>query len=109
MAKSHSKQKKWDKHLLPYQELVDDSERKIRLIGDEPLEAEFEAEETRDGERHDVIEEVEKRSGQHPILPSQDQLPEGMETAVRGTEGDASDIRTEGEDEETGGDGERHR
>lgn len=74
----------------------------IPLIGDQFEEQELEEEEARLGDNRDVLKDIPGMDGHEKVMPTADELPEGMETAIRGSEGE--DIETAGEDEETGND-----
>ncbi|HEU0051005.1 MAG TPA: hypothetical protein VFQ60_03025 [Patescibacteria group bacterium] len=74
---------------------LEEWEREIVIEGDQFDEADIEALETAPAEEHDVVQFFEK-----PIVANQDQIPEGMETAIR--EDDVFEVG--GQDEETGED-----
>lgn len=62
----------------------------------------LEREEAKFGDQRDVIQDVPGMDGNTRVLPSQEQLPQGMENAIRSEDGEA--VEVDGEDEETGED-----
>lgn len=79
----------------------------MHIIGDttESEEATLEAEEARFGDSRDVMKDIPGIDGHDQVMPTQDQLPEGMESAIRGEDGEA--VEVDGDDEETGEDKEQ--
>lgn len=76
----------------------------MHIIGETPdtEEAELEEKEAKFGDQRDVIQDVSGMDGHEQVMPTPDQLPEGMETAIRSDDGE--DVEVAGEDEETGND-----
>jgi hypothetical protein len=70
-----------------------------RLLAEPTPEQVFEEEEAQLGEERDVIQDLPEF--ELPQMPSQDQLPEGIDGTIRLNE----HFEREGEDLETGGDG----
>ncbi len=87
------------------QDPLEENERAIRAIGDQPLEQQLEEEELKSGEERDVVQDIPGMDGNARVIPPADLIAEGMETAMRGApgEGDEDDVRTAGDDEEAGG------
>ncbi len=86
----------WETDEDPLQE----ENRATKIMGDEFDEEEIEEEEIAPGEKHDVITNTEPK-----IAATSDEIPRGMETAVREeAEEDENVVEEAGEDLETGED-----